>query len=252
MTLPLITCLCPTYRRPTLLKNIVACFEAQTYPADRRRLVILDDSGELGNQSGDGWELVCRDQRFDSLPEKYNALVELAGQTDIVAVWEDDDIYFPWHLEAHAETLAGSEWSVSSKMWCLYSGMLLQEDKELHAALAITRPCLERIGGWPVTRQGQFDWVLFAALRAGSSRGDPIHRWSPGYCFRWGSTGSYHGQAFQTEYTDTRWWDRVPDAAPSTGRVEIHPEFDAETLRCYAAICKQVLQSGGQVATITE
>ena len=38
--LPLVACLCPTYRRPSrLLANAIACFEHQDYPAQRRRLI---------------------------------------------------------------------------------------------------------------------------------------------------------------------------------------------------------------------
>ena len=52
--LPFVSCLCPTYRRPKLLENSIACFLAQDYPADRRELIVLDDAGELENQTGDG------------------------------------------------------------------------------------------------------------------------------------------------------------------------------------------------------
>ena len=69
----MVSCLCPTYRRPKLLKNSIACFEAQDYPADRRELIILDDAGELQNQTGAGWQIISIQRRFRSLPEKFNA-----------------------------------------------------------------------------------------------------------------------------------------------------------------------------------
>jgi Glycosyltransferases involved in cell wall biogenesis len=42
----MISCLCPTYKRPTLLANAIACFLQQDYdgPAE---LIVLDDAGEL-------------------------------------------------------------------------------------------------------------------------------------------------------------------------------------------------------------
>ena len=55
--LPLVSCLCPTYRRPQLLENSIACFLDQNYPADRRELVVLDDAGELQSQTGEGWQI---------------------------------------------------------------------------------------------------------------------------------------------------------------------------------------------------
>ena len=76
--LPFVSCLCPTYRRPKLLENSIACFLAQDYPAHRRELIVLDDAGEFQNQTGAGWEIISIPRRFRSLPEKFNALAGLA------------------------------------------------------------------------------------------------------------------------------------------------------------------------------
>ena len=73
--LPMVSCLCPTYRRPKLLENSIACFLAQDYPADRRELIVLDDAGELQNQTGDGWQVSSIQRRFRSLPEKFDDLI---------------------------------------------------------------------------------------------------------------------------------------------------------------------------------
>lgn len=53
MSKPLVTCVCPTYKRPQLLQNALACFLAQEY--ERKHLVILDDAGQFCEQSGDDW-----------------------------------------------------------------------------------------------------------------------------------------------------------------------------------------------------
>jgi len=78
--------LCPTYRRPKPLENSIACFLAQDYPADCRELIVLDDAGELENQTGDGWQIISIARRFRSLPESFNALAGLA-QSQILVVW---------------------------------------------------------------------------------------------------------------------------------------------------------------------
>jgi len=63
--------------RIPLLANSIACFEAQDYPADRRRLFILDDAGELAPQLGANWSIATTRTRYPSLRAKYNALVDL-------------------------------------------------------------------------------------------------------------------------------------------------------------------------------
>jgi glycosyltransferase involved in cell wall biosynthesis len=103
-----ITAFCPTLNRPELLGHLIKCFENQTY--ENRELVILDDSGQYDNQSGDRWQLISVPRRFRSLGEKNNAVMAMASQdTDAYAKADDDDIYMPWWLESVAEALHNGE-----------------------------------------------------------------------------------------------------------------------------------------------
>lgn len=99
-----ITAFCPTLNRPELLGRMIKCFEHQTY--QNRELVILDDSGQYENQSGDRWHLISVPRRFRSLGEKNNAAIAMASaDTEAYAKADDDDIYMPWWLEALVEGL---------------------------------------------------------------------------------------------------------------------------------------------------
>ncbi|HUT14422.1 MAG TPA: hypothetical protein VMY42_28310, partial [Thermoguttaceae bacterium] len=54
-------------------------------------------------QMGPGWWLLSLGKRFRTLGEKPNACAALASaDVDAFAVWDDDDICLPWHLEAMA------------------------------------------------------------------------------------------------------------------------------------------------------
>jgi hypothetical protein len=208
--LPMVSCLCPTYRRPKLLENSIACFLAQDYPADRRELIVLDDAGELQNQIGDGWQIISIPRRFRSLPEKFNALTGLA-RGEILVVWEDDDIYLPHHISSHVAAMAGHLWSKPSKVLSDYTGEIQEEDAagRFHASLAFTRRALEQVGGWPMTLRGDFDQQLIARLNAVGFAGDPCEFADPAYVFRWGSTGAYHGQALMTGPADESWYEAI-------------------------------------------
>lgn len=176
--------LCPTYGRPRLLANAIACFEAQTYPD--RRMLILDDAGQIAPQREPGWELFSTAERFSSLPLKYDWLLYQArGDWDAAVVWDDDDIYLPWHLSSVAAALWQGEsvaidpdldprakhrdrwgeydyngalarrnvthaWSHPRRVWSLYTGTLQQEDAagRFHGSLAVGRTLLEQLGGW--------------------------------------------------------------------------------------------------------
>jgi len=235
--LPHLTCLCPTYKRPKLLANAVACFLAQDYPADRRELIVLDDAGQISPQRGDGWEVVSIARRFNNLPAKFNALAALASpQTEAFVVWEDDDIYLPHHLAAHAAVLAtGVEFSKPSRVWSTYTGKMEVEGAagRFHASIACTAGLFRRMGGWPPVTTLDFDQQFMSRLAAASGivgdatlAADAV----PSYVFRWGSTGAYHGQAFGHD----DWYGavgRLPLDVPPVERLE--PAFDDESRRVY-------------------
>ncbi len=104
-----IAAVCVTYNRPKLLGRMIRCFELQDH--DDRGLIILDDAGQYGNRKGDRWKIVSVNQRFRTLGEKRNAASALvSADTEMLAVWDDDDIYLPWQLSAAAASLEHAQW----------------------------------------------------------------------------------------------------------------------------------------------
>ena len=110
-----------------MMGTTTLAFHGQDYPADRRELIILDDAGELQNDSCGGWQIISIPRRFRSLPEKFNAIAGLA-KGDILVVWEDDDIYLPHHISTHVRAMEGRLWSKPSFVLSSYTGRLEQED----------------------------------------------------------------------------------------------------------------------------
>lgn len=235
--LPSVACLCPSFRRPSrLIANAIACFEAQTYPAERRRLLVVDDSGGLAPQHGENWDIISLATRYESLPAKYNSMVEMAQDADIIVVWEDDDAYAPGSIGQHVAALEDHPWSHPSRAWSLYTGKLEQEPAHgrLHASLAMRK----EVARWPETKQAQFDLMLLANLRREhGDPGDPCDYGLPTYVFRWGSTGAPHGQNFMRSAVDEEWYDRAGREIPIPERDgPIIPKLDEETVRVYAQI----------------
>ncbi len=256
MTKPFISCLCPTWRRPKLLANAIACFEAQDYPVDRCELIVLDDAGQIKPYRSPAWEkcdvgyvntaagqsdvpggisIISISRRFNSLPEKYNALAAMA-RGDVLAVWEDDDIYLPHHLSLIAEHIEGRAWAKPDCVRSLYTGHdeIEAADGRFHASIALKRDAFIQAGGWPLTTALNFDQQMFKRLANVDSEG--IHRFAgiyntddPSYVFRWGSTGSYHGQGLGDD-----WWDKAANQGDMTeGPITIVPKFDEETESVY-------------------
>lgn len=250
---PSISCLCPTYGRPRLLMNAVACFLSQKYPRNLCKLVILDDLGSINpyvpGDEGDRIRVWSQSERFPSLPEKFNALWQLAPKSDIYVIWEDDDAQLPWCLSTHSKACERAGWSYSSYVYSDYGERLHTEPTggRFHGCLAIRGDTLQAIGGWPLTRRADFDQQLIARLRGFGSHGDPLEHCpltsdihsvgtdkpfkSPAYVFRW-HTGSTHGQGDMRGPDDENWYDRYqpPDrSGPNT----IVPAFDGGTLKIF-------------------
>ena len=208
--LPFVSCLCPNWHSPQMMGNTISCFVTQDYPANRRELIVLDDAGELRNDAHNGWQIISIPRRFRSLPEKFNAIAGLA-RGDVLCVWEDDDIYLPHYISTHVRALEGRLWSKPSSVLSTYTGSPELEDAtgRFHASLAFRREIFQRIGGWPLTKRGDFDQQLIARLSAIEPPGDPCQFESPSYIFRWAQTNAYHGQAFMRGPEDEDWYERI-------------------------------------------
>ena len=280
---PTISVLLPTYGRPTMLTNTIACFLAQDYPKSRCHLTVLDDLGTIRGLNIDGHSDTALDSytatqlnvhnirihstrnRFKSLPEKYNALWQIARPADIYVVFEDDDIYLPWHLSTHAKALELRGWSHPSLVWSDYGNAWEPMESRLHtegssgrfhASIAMTSRIMEKIGGWPQTRRADFDQQLLGVLRSNGEPADPMqfcpssaglsssltgdmkllsqYSTIPSYLFRW-HTSQPHGQGFMAGPDDESWYDKyVP--TDTSGPHTISPALDDITRSVYTLL----------------
>ncbi len=229
----------PVFRRVAAARNAVACFLHQTLPADwAARLFVIDDgdtfvSIKTASTPTHGVSLWRTPQRFPSLPAKYNrALAAILDdyQPDLAALFDDDDVYLPWHLGVHIEALRGKRraWSKPSLVLSDYSGTPRQEVAagRFHGSIAFTADITTR---WDETAGPDFDQRFMAALGAECGPAvDPLEICpNPSYLFRW-HTGSYHGQWWMSEGGNV-WYDRVAEHVPDPPRAELAAEFDEFT-----------------------
>jgi hypothetical protein len=143
-------------------------------------------------------------RRFVTLGEKRNATAALASaEADAYVVWDDDDIYLPWMLRAHAAALEKAAWSrpsfvlVESKV---KDRLQVREANGLfHGAWAFTRDAFLKAHGYPFMQSGQ-DQALTA---------DPVELgFAPYYFYRWGTVKSYHLSAMDRKQGYARLADK--------------------------------------------
>lgn len=212
MHLPFISCLCPTYQRPHLLERAIAWFHGQHYPADRRELVILDDSPGVPEgcrrQPGFVRHIGLR-PRMPRLIDKYAELVRRADG-EILALWEDDDEYHADHLTWHARALEQADWSKPSLVLSDYADpprlALERAAGRFFASIAFRRRLYEAVGGFVLTARADFDQQFLARLGAAAPPADPCQWGPPQYVFRW-HTGAPHAQGAMRGPEDRAWYD---------------------------------------------
>ncbi len=248
MGLPRIVALMPTYRRPEMVANALACFLCQDYP--NKKLLICDDSGELRQSGNTDWTIIHH-RPFLSLSTKYNFMAQIAikfWDPSILVVMEDDDVYFRRYLSCHFLALLKDPlgWSHNSKVWTDGSGggppgpLRLENTNhaKLHGCIGLTRAAYENVGGWVETKRMDFDLQFLARLGEYKAPMDPGESGPPQYYFRWASTGHPHGQAYSNGPGDENWMAKAKMAIDrQRGEIShsifLAPVMDDETQKLY-------------------
>lgn len=234
-----ILCICPTYGRPQLVRNALACFLAQDHPD--KFLVIVDDARQISSGGGDNWAVLSLSRRADNLPQKYAAGVLAFPEFDAVSIWDDDDIYLPWHLSAaNAALEAGAAVAKPFTVLSLYTVGLVPESGRgrFWASAVVSRDTLMRSGGFIITPRADFDQMHLSA-------------WGPptdidcGFVFRWASTGHPHAQGFIHSPADSGWYHGFPQHDKTPVPV-LTPLMDVETVQ----VIRTVSSGTGRVSAV--
>lgn len=260
---PAVTCLCPTYGRFERLRDAAASFLLQDYAGPKRLLILNDAPTEIMPRRGA--QLVCQtrspgaahgldwpapvcvmnaDTRLPTLGHKRQALLE-AADTPLVAHWDDDDLYLPWHLRMLV-------WAYTARQVACVKPRAAWWAVGPPGAFSVRGPChnvfegqmlFERerareLGGYPPKQSGQA-----AALLEAFKRADELYTWNPrddsiSYVYRWGD-GLGHASALKNRPTAPAQFGArnhdfgngeplVPEAdAVAWARERLRPQFDA-------------------------
>lgn len=121
---PMVSLVCPTYQRPSFIREAIQYFFAQNYDGEME-MVILDDSPEPDDELADP-KYVEKGVRYYHMPlkrltmgTKMNLLMQLA-QGDILVQFDDDDYYAPNYVERMVDFLGDADFLTLSG-WFFYS-----------------------------------------------------------------------------------------------------------------------------------
>ena len=146
----MISVLCPTYGRATLLNELVESFIRQT-DADAELIVLNDNSAQTISFDHPRIRIINRTERFTSLGKKRNALLALAMGSH-VCFWDDDDIYLPCFLAKSKALLPCFVTGKAAKppfVWTDAGGQLYRLTPAAYMnAMIAERDLLHKMGGF--------------------------------------------------------------------------------------------------------
>lgn len=217
-----VVALCPTFRHSRLLQNSLALWKLQTYPSDRRHLIIFDDEDGAFNDIVTDEYTYLKVPRPATLPDKYHAMLQraLSMSPDAIVIWEDDDIYLPRYVEMHVNALRRNQYSKPEEIYTdchpdsTFEHPLVNCEMgvgRFHSSQAFQTEFLLEIGAWPRTKRQDFDLQLIStATRAAKSMASPwglVKEIQYVWCWH---TGHAHGQWCMSSPSAEDWYDRAP------------------------------------------
>ncbi len=224
--------ICCTYRRPRELATAIECFLRQDH--NDREMVVLDDAGQLAADALNGLPgvtLVTSPVRFRTLGEKRNASAALVSpDVEAYCVWDDDDIYLPWHMSAAAAALKDADYSIPTQIFVENTGRLEHKANQclFHGAWAFRRAAFDRVHGYPFIQSGQDQGFLKRLKEANSRWADPISfEPRPSYVYRWFTTSCrWHLSAM-----GNGGYERLAAGGKPSHVNKIEPHWEKEWLR---------------------
>lgn len=229
-TLPLVSCLCLTYRRPQrdqyLLEEAIESFLRQTYP--NKELIVLNDCpGQILSCEAPGVRIYNVPNRCNSVGEKRNLAVALA-RGEVLVPWDDDDISLPWRLELSVKRLGEADYYSPGIIWVSRGGKLQSQPIWFfaHVASMFTRTGFQQVGGYRAISFGEdlrFDEDLRSQACLSPYSNPHAHELADGdlfYLYRAGASGNHLSRA----HNPFR-WDEIGSRPIDQGHFTLRPHW---------------------------
>jgi hypothetical protein len=192
--------MCLTFGRPQrILEEAVCSFLNQDYAGPKELLILNDFARQTLVFDHPQVTVVNLSERFASVGEKRNAAVALCRH-DLLAVWDDDDIYLPHRLSFSVSHYDPQRrFFKANRAFSWNDGVLSgPRTNQYHAAGMWDRSLFDEVGGYRHIGSGEdtdietrFKKVIGRGMNYGLIEPHEIY-----YVYRWHGTQSYHLSGF--------------------------------------------------------
>jgi len=233
MSLPGISCYCSTYGRPThIIENSIACFLEQDWPGPKELVILNDFEEQQLIFKHPQVRIINLPERVKPLGKKFNLNVNLC-QYDIIATWEDDDVFLKNRLSFSFNNMRNGLFHTHSAFHELENGEIIQIENIFHSTHMMHRRLFNEVGGYnEVDDTCAIDVELMDKLKA--KHGDytqTIPAEDIFYIYVWAGAQSYHGSGWgpaNQQISDSAAkivQQQISRGQVQTGRVELNPKL---------------------------
>lgn len=148
MALPGISCYCSTYGRPLhILENSIACFLEQDYPGPKELVILNDFSGQELIFKHPQVRIINLKDRIKPLGKKFNLNIDYC-QYDILATWEDDDVFLKNRLSTSYHRMKNGVFHTHDAFYEKEKYDLLKIQNVFHSTHMFDRKLFHKVGGY--------------------------------------------------------------------------------------------------------
>ena len=97
MSLPFVSCICPTFNRISQLEEALECFLRQDYKGEKEFIILNDCPNQKLRFYHPEVKVVNYSTQYSSLSKKHRDMVKMTHGS-YITVWDDDDIKLPHAL----------------------------------------------------------------------------------------------------------------------------------------------------------
>lgn len=241
MSLPSVSCLCPTFGRVSLLEEAIESFLRQDY-GGWCELVVCNDLIEQQLVFNHPKVRVINESfRHPTLGDKRNATAALA-YGDLLLTWGDDDIHLPHRISRMVASLQeqGGDFLLEGHHFCFSHEGMRRNAFSTAGAHIVSRGLYNELGGVPHINMGEDVGFNEKVSRKTGRYPLPTCKDDPAFIYRWQSSRP-HVSALSQQVSDelngyTRMGLRIQELLANgqepKGQIHLRPRWtqDWETL----------------------
>jgi glycosyltransferase involved in cell wall biosynthesis len=193
ITLPKVSCVCPTFARAYLLEEAIESFHRQDYLGEKELIICNDFVDQELVYNHPEVKIINLSERAPNLGNKRNVAYSYASG-DVFLTWGDDDIHLPGRISRMIEAMVkfNSEFVFEGPYYIIYAGKLSFEKGKTSGAHIVSKNLFYNAGQIPEINSGEdqaFNSKVKEYLAIDNSL--PVCQLPPQFLYRW-SSGRAH------------------------------------------------------------